>query len=31
MLVAEGKVSGAGTPESRAKRLERAFRKHYSS
>lgn len=31
MLVADGKVSGAGTPENRAKRLERAFRKHYSS
>ena len=31
ILVGEGKVSGAGTPESRAKRLERAFRKYYSS
>jgi hypothetical protein len=31
MLVDEGRVSGAGTPESRAKRLERAFRKYYSS
>lgn len=31
LLVAEGRVSGAGTPESRAKRLERAFRKYYSS
>ncbi len=31
MLVSNGKVSGAGTPESRAKRLERAFRKYYSS
>lgn len=31
MLVSEGRVSGAGTPESRAKRLERAFRKYYSS
>jgi len=31
ILVAEGKVSGAGTPENRAKRLERAFRKYYSS
>jgi|JI6StandDraft_1071083.scaffolds.fasta_scaffold331627_2 hypothetical protein len=30
-LVAEGRVSGAGTPENRAKRLERAFRKYYSS
>ena len=31
ILVREGKVLGAGTPESRAKRLERAFRKYYSS
>ncbi|MEP2735355.1 MAG: hypothetical protein ABJP34_03575 [Erythrobacter sp.] len=31
VLVNEGRVSGAGTPESRAKRLERAFRKYYSS
>lgn len=31
ILVQAGKVSGAGTPESRAKRLERAFRKYYSS
>lgn len=31
MLVSEGKVAGAGTPESLAKRLERAFRKYYSS
>lgn len=31
ILVGEGRVSGAGTPESRAKRLERAFRKYYSS
>lgn len=31
ILVNEGKVSGAGTRESRAKRLERAFRKYYSS
>jgi hypothetical protein len=31
ILVAEGRVSGAGTPENRAKRLERAFRKYYSS
>lgn len=31
ILVREGKVPGAGTQESRAKRLERAFRKYYSS
>lgn len=31
ILVQEGKVSGAGTPESLAKRLERAFRNYYSS
>ncbi|MEQ8707948.1 MAG: hypothetical protein RIC36_03095 [Rhodospirillales bacterium] len=31
ILVDEGKVSGAGTPESRAKRLERVFRKYHSS
>jgi hypothetical protein len=31
ILVDEGKVSGAGTPDSRAKRLERTFRKYYSS
>ena len=31
ILVSEGRVSGAGTPENRAKRLERAFRKYYSS
>jgi hypothetical protein len=31
ILVKAGRVSGAGTPESRAKRLERAFRKYYSS
>lgn len=31
ILVNEGRVSGAGTQESRAKRLERAFRKYYSS
>lgn len=31
ILVSEGRVSGAGTAESRAKRLERAFRKYYSS
>jgi len=31
MLVSAGKVSGAGTPESKAKRLERVFRKHYTS
>lgn len=31
ILVAKGRVPGAGTPESRAKRLERAFRKYYSS
>ncbi len=31
MLVDQGRVSGAGTPESRAKRLERAFRTYYSS
>lgn len=31
MLVRDGRVSGAGTPENRAKRLERTFRKHYSS
>jgi hypothetical protein len=31
MLVEAGRVSGAGTPQSRAKRLERAFRKYYSS
>ena len=31
MLVEAGRVSGAGTPESRAKRLERVFRKYYSS
>ena len=31
ILVDQGRVSGAGTPESRAKRLERAFRKYYSS
>lgn len=30
-LVEAGRVSGSGTPESRAKRLERAFRKYYSS
>lgn len=31
MLIEQGRVSGAGTAESRAKRLERAFRKYYSS
>jgi hypothetical protein len=31
ILVNAGRVSGAGTPESRVKRLERAFRKYYSS
>lgn len=31
ILVREGRASGAGTDESIAKRLERAFRKHYSS
>lgn len=31
ILVEEGKVPGAGTPQSRAKRLERVFRKLYSS
>lgn len=31
ILVSEGRVAGAGTAESRAKRLERAFRKYYSS
>jgi hypothetical protein len=31
ILVEKGRVSGAGTPESRAKRLVRAFRKLYSS
>jgi hypothetical protein len=31
ILVSEGRVPGAGTPESRAKRLERAFRRYYSS
>ncbi len=31
ILVSEGKVPGAGTPENRAKRLVRAFRKYYSS
>jgi hypothetical protein len=31
ILVEAGKVPGAGTVESRAKRLERVFRKHYSS
>jgi hypothetical protein len=31
MLVDQGRVSGSGTPESRAKRLERAFRKYHSS
>lgn len=31
ILVSEDRVTGAGTPESRAKRLERAFRKYYSS
>lgn len=31
ILVDAGKVSGAGTGDSRAKRLERAFRKYYSS
>lgn len=31
ILVSEGRVSGAGTAESLAKRLERAFRKYYSS
>lgn len=31
ILVDEGRVPGAGTPESRAKRLVRAFRKYYSS
>ena len=31
ILVENGRVSGAGTPESRAKRLVRAFRKYYSS
>lgn len=31
MLVDQGRVSGAGTPENRAKRLVRAFRKYYSS
>ncbi len=31
IFVEAGLVSGAGTPESRAKRLERTFRKHYSS
>jgi hypothetical protein len=31
MLVENGRVPGAGTDESRAKRLERAFRKYYSS
>ena len=31
ILVTAGRVPGAGTPENRAKRLERAFRKYYSS
>jgi hypothetical protein len=31
MLVSEGKASGVGTPESIAKRLERAFRRYYAS
>jgi len=31
ILVEEGKVSGAGAPDSLAKRLERTFRKYYSS
>ncbi|RZP17938.1 MAG: hypothetical protein EVA34_11050 [Erythrobacter sp.] len=31
ILVDEGRVSGAGAPENRAKRLERAFRKYYST
>jgi len=31
MLVESGMVAGAGTPESRAKRLVNAFRKYYSS
>jgi hypothetical protein len=31
ILVALGRVPGAGTPQSRAKRLERVFRKYYSS
>lgn len=31
ILVREGRVAGAGTPESREKRLVREFRKHYSS
>ncbi|MFZ1775193.1 MAG: hypothetical protein WAT78_14700 [Rhizobiaceae bacterium] len=31
IIVNRGEVSGAGTPESLAKRLERAFRKYYSS
>lgn len=31
LLVAQGRVHGAGTDLNRAKRLERAFRKYYSS
>lgn len=31
ILVDGGRVAGAGTPENRAKRLTRAFRKYYSS
>jgi hypothetical protein len=31
LLVDEGKVTGAATPENKAKRLERAFRKYYTS
>ena len=31
LLVQAGRVTGAGTPESKAKRLERVFRTYYSS